>query len=190
MKTRLQPIEKPCGILKKIAYWYTKMKIGKVITPMKVIYSRLPVTCGIILDRIIAMDSQLSIDEELALLLRIHVAQINVCGFCIDIAKADSIKKFRNQDKFYNLPQYRSSPMFSAREKAALEYAEELTRFKKISDPVFQQAQNHFSDKQLTSISWIISTEHLFNVMNLSFDIESDGLCMLSNKNEKKLTIA
>jgi hypothetical protein len=39
---RLAPIENPKDIVGKIAYWMTKRRLGKVITPMKVIYARLP----------------------------------------------------------------------------------------------------------------------------------------------------
>lgn len=39
---RLDPIERPATIVGKIAYWMTARRLGKVITPMKVIYARFP----------------------------------------------------------------------------------------------------------------------------------------------------
>lgn len=37
---RLEPIEKPKGLLMRAAYWMTRRQLGKVMTPMKVVYPR------------------------------------------------------------------------------------------------------------------------------------------------------
>ena len=39
---RLEPIEKPTGLLMRLAFWRTRRQLGKVITPMKVMYPRMP----------------------------------------------------------------------------------------------------------------------------------------------------
>ena len=39
---RLKPIEKPVGIKMRIAFWMTRRQFGKVMTPMKVLYPRVP----------------------------------------------------------------------------------------------------------------------------------------------------
>jgi hypothetical protein len=39
---RLDPIEKPEGLLMRIAFWSTRRQLGKVITPVKVLYPRAP----------------------------------------------------------------------------------------------------------------------------------------------------
>jgi len=39
---RLEPIEKPKGLMMRIAYWMTRRQMGKVMTPMKVVYGRMP----------------------------------------------------------------------------------------------------------------------------------------------------
>jgi hypothetical protein len=39
---RLEPIEQPQGLLMRIAFWMTRRQLGKVITPMKVMYPRMP----------------------------------------------------------------------------------------------------------------------------------------------------
>ena len=39
---RLEPIEKPKGLLMRLAFWMTRRQLGKVITPMKVMYPRMP----------------------------------------------------------------------------------------------------------------------------------------------------
>jgi len=39
---RLEPIEKPKGLMMRIAFWMTRRQFGKVMTPMKVLYPRMP----------------------------------------------------------------------------------------------------------------------------------------------------
>ena len=40
--TFLPPIEKPQGLLMKLAYYFTHQQFGKVLTPLKVHSARLP----------------------------------------------------------------------------------------------------------------------------------------------------
>lgn len=39
---RLTPIEKPKGLRMRMAFWFTRRKFGKVMTPMKVMFTRMP----------------------------------------------------------------------------------------------------------------------------------------------------
>jgi hypothetical protein len=39
---RLAPIEKPPGLLLRIAYWLSRRQLGGVMSPLKVIYARAP----------------------------------------------------------------------------------------------------------------------------------------------------
>ena len=39
---RLRPIEKPKGLMMKIAYFMTRRQFGKVMMPMKVVLARMP----------------------------------------------------------------------------------------------------------------------------------------------------
>ena len=46
MDTFLPPIEKPKGLMMKLAYYFTRRQFGKVLTPLKVHSARLPVAFG------------------------------------------------------------------------------------------------------------------------------------------------
>ncbi len=58
-------------------------------------------------------------------------AQINGCAFCVDIGRAVAIRQHLAMEKLNALSEYRSSPLFSDRERAALAYVEEATRNKR-----------------------------------------------------------
>jgi alkylhydroperoxidase family enzyme len=76
--------------------------------------------------------------------------------------------------------------LFTAPEKAALHFAEELTLSKKISETTFAEAQKHFTERELVEIAWAVTREHIYNLMNRAFDIESDGLCQIANADSMK----
>lgn len=180
MKTKLAPIETPSGFMMKFTYWLSRKQFGKVMTPLKVIFARLPVSFGMYVQKLEKLEQKYELPKYIAVLVRTHVAQLNGCGFCIDIGKLEVIKHFADkQEKFFNVSSYKTSNMFTPGEKAALLFAEELTLHKKISHETFAEAQVHFSERELVEIAWAVTREHIYNLMNLAFDIESDGLCQL-----------
>ena len=179
MQTRIKSIEKPGSLLMRLAYWISKRKYGKVLTPLKAIYSRLPVAFSLWANRIHSLEQKLEISEELTLLVRVYVSQLNGCAFCIDIGKALSIRKFNNEEKFLQLAGYPQSNRYSPAEKAALDFAHALTVHRKVPEEVYRRADRYFSENQLVALAWVVSTEHLYNLMNVAFHIESDGLCAL-----------
>src|SRR6516164_8975540 len=132
MDTFLSPIEKPHGLMMKLAYYFTRRQFGKVLTPLKVHSARLPSAFGLFYAKIGRLDKKLTLPPEMALLIREQVARINVCLFCMDIARAFTIKASMNQAKFDALDQYRTSSFFTEAERTALDYVTELTRDKKV----------------------------------------------------------
>lgn len=183
MKTKLAPVEKPSGLLMKLVYWFSRKQYGKVLTPLKVIYARLPFSFGNFIQKLEKLEQKYQLPKYIAVLVRTHVAQINTCAFCIDIGKAEVIKHFPDQqEKFFNISVYKTSAMFTPRERAALMFAEELTMNKKVSDGTFATAQKFFSERELVEIAWAVTREHIYNLMNLAFDIESDGLCQIPDR--------
>lgn len=185
METRLAPIENPSSIWMKIVFFITKRKFGKVLIPLKVVYSRLPLSFALFANRISELDTKISLDPATALMVKLHVAQINSCHFCIDIAKSIAIQKFKQTEKFYQLNEFRDSDLYSPSERAALLLAEELTVVKAITDDTFENAKRHFTERQLAEISWLVATEHYYNMINLAFQLESDNLCAISTKRAK-----
>lgn len=187
MKTKLAPIERPSGLIMKFLFWLSRKQYGKVMTPMKVIFTRLPLSFGMFVQKLEKLEQKYELPKYIAVLVRTHVAQLNTCGFCIDIGKLEVIKHYADQqEKFFNVSSFKTSPLFTPREKAALLFAEELTLHKKISEHTFAEAQNHYTERELVEIAWAVTREHIYNLMNLAFDIESDGFCQIPEPGEQR----
>ena len=186
MKTKLAPIENPSGLIMKFVYWLSEKKYGKVMTPLKVITDRHPLSFGMFVGKLEKLEQKYQLPKYIAVLIRTHVAQLNSCGFCIDMGKMEAIRHFPDQEeKFFNVSSYKTSRLFTAKEKAALLFAEELTLHKTISDETFAEAQKHFTERELVEIAWAVTREHIYNLMNRAFDIESDGFCQVPERNAK-----
>ncbi len=105
---------------------------------------------------------------------------LNKCLFCEDIAKAVAVEYGLTLDKYHALGAFRSSPLYSAAERAALAYVEEATQQKHVSDETFAALKEHFSDTHIVEITWLNALENYYNLINLPLEIEADGLCVLA----------
>src|SRR6266480_4907901 len=118
--TFLPPIEKPEGLIMKLAYYFTRRQFGKVLTPLKVRSARLPPAFGLFYTKIDKLDKKLTLPPETVLLMREQVACINICLFCMDIGRSFAIKATMNEAKFDALDQFSTSHLSSDAERAAL----------------------------------------------------------------------
>jgi len=181
--TFLSPIEKPKGLMMKLAYYFTRRQFGKVLTPLKVHSARLPSAFGLFYAKIGKLDKKLTLPPETVLLIREQVARINVCRFCMDIGRSFAIKASINEAKFDALDQYSTSSLFTDAERAALDYVTQLTKNKKVHPDTFARLSRYYSEREICEIVWLIASEHLYNLTNIGLNIHSDMLCDISRKN-------
>jgi len=75
---------------------------------------------------------------------------------------------------------YRESPLFSPRERAALELAERMTyTTKRVTDSFFKRLKRHFTDEELVELAAIVALENFRSKFNPVFGIEANGFCSL-----------
>ena len=182
METYLAPVEQPEGLAIKMAYAMVRRQFGKVPTPIKVVYARMPAAFGMFVGKIAKLDKKLELPAETAMLIRELVSHINICEFCMDIGRAFVVKARMNEAKFDALSEYRTSPLFSDAERAALDYVTKLTRDRKVAPETFERLRKHYSERQICEIVWLVASEHFYNLTNLGLNIHSDMLCDIARK--------
>jgi alkylhydroperoxidase family enzyme len=182
MDTFLSAIEKPQGLMMKLAYYFCRKQFGKVLTPLKVHSARLPAAFGLFYAKIGKLDKKLQLPPEMALLIREQVARINVCEFCMDIGRSFAVQSSGSEAKFDALAQYRTSPLFTPAERAALDYVTELTQTKAVKRETFERMASYYSERQVCEIVWLVASEHVYNLTNIGLNIHSDMLCDISRK--------
>ncbi len=177
---RLKPIDKPKGLMMRIAYWMTRRQFGKVMTPMKVVIARMPEALRLTYEITKFELKGIQLEHGLHFMVGTLVSQINGCGFCVDFGRAMAIREHLGMEKFNALSVYRTSPLFSDRERAALAYVEEATRNKRVSDATFEDLRKYFSEREIVEITWVNALENYYNLLNLPLEIESDGFCAIA----------
>ena len=90
---RLEPIEKPTGLLMRIAFWMTRRQLGKVITPMKVMYPRMPGVLKLSYEIQKFEQKGIRLEPGLHFMVGTLASQLNGCSFCVAIARAMAIRK-------------------------------------------------------------------------------------------------
>ena len=181
----LPPIERPAGLMLKLAYFFTRRRFGKVLAPLKIHSARLPIAFGLFYGKISELDRKLTLPPGLVVLIRQRVAAINVCSFCVDIARAIAIRAVMDDAKFDDLERYRTSEHFNEAERAALDFSSELTKDHKASPEQFERLSQHFNERQICEILWLVATEHVYNITNIGLNIHSDQLCILAKQSRK-----
>jgi alkylhydroperoxidase family enzyme len=178
----LTPIEKPSGLMMKMVYYFSRRQFGEKFTPIKVFAVRLPPAFGQFYGKLYSLDKKLELPRETVLLIRGRVAQINVCPYCIDSNRFYAIKALMKEDKFNELEDYRTSPLFSEAERAALDYVTELTEEKKVNPITFAHLKRFYSERAICEIVWLVASEHISNLTNIGLNIHSDDLCHIVRK--------
>lgn len=182
METFLAPIENPKDPAMKAAYENYERMFGKVITPVKVFSARLDPEFSRFTGMIGQLDRKLTLSKESAMLVRLQVARLNICEFCMDIKRWEIIHASMNAAKFDALDQYQTSPLYSEKEKAMLDYVTKLTREKKMDLETFKRLAAHFNEREICEILYLTTTEHVYNLTNIGLNIHSDMLCDISQK--------
>lgn len=176
----LAPIERPHSLVMRVVYAMTKKQFGKVLTPLKVWAVRLPAAFGSFVGKIAQLDKKLVLSQDIQFLVRQRVAQMNTCSFCIDIGRFFAMKEHVAEDKIAALERYNESPLFTERDRAALDYVTELTRDKRISPAAIARLKANFSEREICEIAWLVAGEHVYNMINVGLNIHSDMLCSVA----------
>src|SRR5258707_12666492 len=69
-----------------------------------------------------------SMEKPLINLLLFRVSQINGCAYCLDMHSKDLRAGGETEQRLYMLDAWRDAPFYSDRERAALAWAEAVTR--------------------------------------------------------------
>jgi alkylhydroperoxidase family enzyme len=128
-----------------------------------------------------------SVDERLKYLVELKGAQMIGCEYCVDLGSQICRNSGFADDELLALPQYRDSALFTEREKAALDYTAAVMRTPvEVTDELFAQVKEHFTDEQLVEITALITLVNL-DRFNAAFGVGSAGfsegmVCVLPDR--------
>lgn len=115
---------------------------------------------------------QSGLPAELVELVYLRISQINNCAYCLDMHTRDLMKKGVKVEKLALLQAWEEGgSLFSETERAALAWAESVTRVAEtgVPDSAYQAARQVFDEKQLVDLTIAISLMNSYNRMAISF---------------------
>jgi alkylhydroperoxidase family enzyme len=190
MDPLLPPVEHPKSLFWKVGFFFMRRKFGKVMGPAGVWSARMPLAFTTYYGKVGKLDKKLGVPKQTALAIREQVATLNGCDFCMDATKWNALREAGGAERFADLHAYRTSPHFSDAERAALDYATEVTATKAVDDATFAELRRHWSEREICEIVWLVASEHLYNVNNLALRIGSDGLCAIAPPEPQRVRAA
>lgn len=112
-----------------------------------------------------------SLGKPLLDLIDFRVSQINGCAFCLDMHSKDLRAIGETEQRLYTLDAWREAPFYTERERAALAWAEAVTKLTNgnVPDEVYETARKQFSEEELIDLTLAVTTINTYNRINIAF---------------------
>ena len=115
---------------------------------------------------------QSGLDAALVELVYLRISQINNCAFCLDMHTRDLIGKGVTFEKIALVQAWEEAgDLFSEQERAALAWAETVTRVAEtnVPDKAYEAARAVFEEKELVALTIAIGLMNSYNRLAISF---------------------
>ena len=101
-----------------------------------------------------------------------RVSQINGCAFCLDMHSKDLRAHGETEQRLYMISAWREAThLYDARERAALAWAEALTKpeGRCVPDDIYEAALEQFDEAELIDLTLAVIAINSYNRVNLAF---------------------
>ena len=98
------------------------------------------------------------LERSLIELVKIRASQMNGCAYCLDMHTKDARAMGETEQRIYALSDWRETPFFSERERAALDWTEAVTRVgdTHVPDDVFERVRQRFTEPELVALTFAV----------------------------------
>jgi len=111
------------------------------------------------------------LEKPLIELVKIRASQINGCAFCIHMHTRDARAGGESEERIYLLDAWRESPLYTARERAALAWTEAVTLVSQthVPDEAYAAVREQFDEKDLVKLTMLLVAINGWNRIAISF---------------------
>jgi AhpD family alkylhydroperoxidase len=119
------------------------------------------------------------LEQSLRYLMQIRASQINGCAFCVHMHLRDARKAGEPQERLDLVAVWRESPVFTARQRAALAWTEAVTLVadSHVPDGVYESVRAEFSEQELVDLTMAVVAINGWNRLMVSFRIPPAVVC-------------
>ena len=115
------------------------------------------------------------LDTPLRELVRLKVSTMNGCEYCLRLHTSELQKVNETAERIAGVAEWRSSSIYTQRERAALAWAEAVTNIQDghAPDAVYDEVRAHFSDVEVANLTLMIATINAWNRISISLGTHS-----------------
>ena len=116
------------------------------------------------------------LEMSLIELMKTRASQLNGCAFCLDMHTKDARATGETEQRLYALNAWRDAPLYSDRERAALEWTEALTMIRHgVSDELYDRVRAQFSEPEIVNLTAVVVTINAWNRLAISLRFPAPG---------------
>lgn len=119
----------------------------------------------------VAATKENAVEESIRDLVNIRVAQLNNCTFCLDMHIKQAKIHGERDLRLYHLASWRESTLFAPRERAALAWAEVLTKLPElgVADELYERVRTQLSEKEISDLTFVVMAANAWTRVNAGF---------------------
>src|SRR5918993_5384010 len=113
------------------------------------------------------------LERSLLDLVKVRASQLNGCAYCIDMHTKEARARGETEQRIYALNAWRETPFFTDRERAALEWTDEVTQVADthVRDEVYERVRAQFSESELVALTFALVAINGWNRLAIAFRI-------------------
>jgi len=112
-----------------------------------------------------------NVDPTLTHLVDVRASQLNGCTFCLDMHIKQAKLHGERELRLHHVAAWRESPLFDAKERAALAWTEALTQLTPagISNELYAEVCEQFGEKELSDLTYQVMLINAWNRAGVAF---------------------
>ena len=145
---------------------------GNIINVYKLLLHT-PAIAEVWLDLINAVRWKVDLDGRLREIVIIRIGYLNGCSYVVNQhVPLHSAPEGLTQAECDALADWRATDKFSARERAALAFADASTRDVDVPEPIFEGFRRHFNERQIVELTVLVGTYNMHTRMCQALKID------------------
>jgi AhpD family alkylhydroperoxidase len=120
------------------------------------------------------LTAESGLEHNLLTFVRLRASLLNGCHFCIDMHTYALKKSNETPDRIAAIADWRNTTLYTQRERAALAWTEAVTNIQDghVPDVIFDEVSQHFTEKELVDLTWVVASINAWNRMGIVFQPE------------------
>jgi len=112
-----------------------------------------------------AFDAAVELEPALRELVRVRASLVNGCAYCIRLHTRDALEAGETQERLFALGAWEESPLFTARERAALRLTDAVTLVGEghVPDAAWAEAAGEFEEAELAQLLFAVVAINAWN---------------------------